>query len=535
MMQKRDQILDAFLEQKVQEFVPPFEEAQWQHALARLEEDDKKQPLAWFKALGVVLAIALIGAGGYAWLGKGKQTETLAAQNAKPAVAPVQQSAVSTAATTSENTSAETTTEPATTDPSVANDNVTPVAQTRNNSACNAVSYAAPSKSNKAHNADIASTRDDEQNVSETTTAVSPSSSTPTNVASDVVRKEPKAPKQSIAKTKTTIPKVSKESTAKVSKAQDDPRSTQAKGNADAISVATSIPQEEKPIAQNNTAATARMEKPTENTSGSSTTAPKETYTVVSNKNETSKPKEIVVPGIAPTEVAHTSAKQETPKASETKPAEETTTKAKDKSTKAKHWLLMPSIIAGASYQQAPKDIITNEINTAFAPQIGLQWRWKANNKLGVHFGSSLSMANNLSFSLWTNGSGPRPSMDSSNYIRRDQRLLQLFVPLSIAYSPSALHTMIGGINYMQPLYSQYGVKDYGATSFTNSWGKTQQNYSPMVYGTVGYEYALLTNLRIYAHYLYGFTDFTNDAVQGVQVYDRNSRMNMGMQWQIGK
>jgi hypothetical protein len=534
----KNNILDAYLEKKVEELNVPFEDAHWQHALRRLEEDDKRRGFAYWASIATALALLCIGGLAYLWTARDSNTpmvvqSSTAAQKNTSAYTQSRETLDVIETPTAQNEAPEVLTPagsvvPANTESLIPEKDNSKSYDAKTSKGVSADDHDifVPLKSKEA--ATVRHTLDGIDKLPvETNAAVIPSN------------REPVASTKSEISTSTTISKGKHHVTTKYLQASTK-RNTEPSSNKQVLAAATQ---------QSSVSDLERSRSSVVDANPSSDTKKSDLFTgtginarisaeqgAAKESPSTSADLVIQMPSTVPSVM-------QKPVVNVAEQAAVVPTPLADKTTKASvvakpwAWLLQPSIHLGGAYAEAPKvqDINTNTIiqKHDLALQGGLGFRYALNNKLGLNFGANLGRTGLLNFMSWTNRNG-MPAQDTGSYVTRHENLLQLFVPLTASYNFLPKHTLVAGAVLSAPISLQYAVKDYGTMNYVKQWGATT-GYQKQVYATLGYEFEILKQLKVYANYMYGFGDLTNDNLLVSLQHDRNSRASLGLQWHLKK
>jgi hypothetical protein len=556
---KQDKILDSYLSEKVEEYQAPFKEAQWQHALAQLEEDEKRKPIAWFKGLATLLGILIIGGLAYLWANKGSGEQKITAiQSSKAEVqtsanAPADKPQVNEQAAITQNTlqkeNSTTNIEPQQADkPSFYSSTNKVQAKRKKQELKNISETIINDKAIDAPTENVNLSQAEDAIIENTQNTTAPlalskakqskklleaknSTASINTKNNEISTKDNQHTKQNngIAKTKSI----------EAIKPASEQKNTQAKNNLVDIktkqleSVAKNI--NSNAIASNNESKTIDTK--------ADKNKKQETLVAQNKNNDKANSDDIQVPSIAPKQAELPAAKSiaknnlnENAQNSAAKTENKNTTEEAVTSNKklSLSWLLHPYVdiaVSASKAPEAPINVAKYDKLRSYSPWLGIGWQANISSKFFIDFGASASATNNLSYQMLRNRSGGSTGTpnDTSNYTFQHKSLAQLFVPIQIGYTINNKHSVMLGGTISTPLGLRVSEKDYGTTSFTNSWQSNSAYAAMQAFANISYQCKVLRNLYAYATYMQGLSDMTNQSFTGSTVVDRNSRVNVGV------
>jgi hypothetical protein len=562
---KQDKILDSYLADKVQEYNAPFEEAHWQHALAQLEEDEKRRPLIWFKGLATLLGILVVGAVAYLWANKStsvQSAEPIVAQqsvaqniNTAPEVTTTKANEIPAKKDEAQNSSAEDKnakniyTEHATSGNTNINNApqqetqstfyATPINKrvTRKEQKAKAVSIANETNSNTIHNENDKTP--EVENAIVKTQAIE---------ITEAIKAVPKEKIELLKAKKTFANKVINKTAAaknKQDKILDMPKEASEKLNEARVNEAIKYVSV-KEVAHTGSDKRIDVEKSKSDDIKNIVT------TAEANIANTSAVEEIQVPSILPKKAQLPETKNAVqPTTVELKARSintsiagaktEEITKQEDVKTPQKKlnlsWLKHPFVEAAFSAAQAPEAPVylpNYDKLKSYSAWVGLGWQMPLNAKMFVLFGASASETNNLSYTMLRNRSGGTGvgSTDTGTYTFQHLSLAQLFIPVNLGYRIAPRHSLLLGASVSTPLGLHVAEKDFGTIVFNKRW-QSNQGYAMQMFANLSYQFEVLKNLYAYGVYMQGLTDMTVPTFTGSTVVDRNSRANVGVRYQF--
>jgi hypothetical protein len=528
--------LDSYLQGKIAEADFAFEEAHWQHALARLQDDDNKKPIVWWRNVMLIIALLGAGLGAYLWANNGNtniakniKTET------KPATIVAEANNNIVAGTTMSNTKVEakSTIKKETTTASNTPAPEKVILNNQNNTSNNIVikKEAKQSKGQK-----IASVL---KNILPKKEKIE----TPIANVEPIIKKE----KTVIVKTDIKKEKVSSSSIInKIAKnifAKKEPKQIIAKVNEPKIvkeknikanSKKPQVVKIENPILENKNNAIAKTQ--TEYNDQRVNTNFKKALTadeqqalnkryvghaknykqniVELNKYDTiMMASHIEKPQIYTAEFsAKMSDQPKEPK------------QALPSAFSKKGWVANASL----SRTAAPLNVYNNIKAHNIAPWLSCGYYWPINNKLSLQTMIGFTYLAGLSFESTIQKINQGGS-DSSTYKIINKSLYQLYTPITLHYLFSKNQSVFGGMGLeynMNVLSKEQGPN---SAALTNVYGYKNAYRQFDAFVTLGYQYQILRNMYANISFLQGFSDFTKNSVQANTIKDRNSRINIGV------
>jgi hypothetical protein len=549
-VKNNNNILDNYLQQKVEEANFEFEEAHWQHALSKLQQEDDKKPIFWWRTIMFGIAFIAMSIGAFIWVNK-KATPavtqlppaTLKASDTPAVAAPT----ITENSTTLENSNApiqlntdinndlNKTSEPISNIKNENNNIIKVEPEQKNTIAKNKNNFIAKIKNTLSKDVNTDSTSNERTDAIAKIEKINPETITPAAkvlsakaIVSNVKNKIANLVLGIKNKTKTAI------------KVNSEPKANE-------LLTANTITKIKK------SKAVERKNIIKDNSKGNEQNKALENITTV-NDNTTAN----VKPAMTPEQQQQLNTryvkglnnyKQKekpllkydtimiTPSSEKTKSFVPTlaavlNTKNNTTVTGGNTQIGKPSLMLNASVSiaKAPLNIYNNASNYTVNPWLSLGYYWPINNKLSIQTMLGFTYLSGLSFEYSAYKTRYNFGVDSSTYKLINKTMYQLYTPITIGYQLASKQQVFvgGGISYGFNMLN--AEKDFGTSIYKKTWGSTEAYRQLDAFATLGYQYQILKNMYAQFSYIQGFTDITKNSIQANTITDRNSRFQIGIQ-----
>jgi hypothetical protein len=549
-VKNNNNILDNYLQEKVDAANFELDEAHWQHALNALQqEDDDKKPIIWWRMLLLGIAILATGIGAYLFTNK----------NTSPAI-----SQVSPNTTTNNNITKPTEIDAATelkvvkepSDNIIVNKNTTPKATINNNTALTtnttnepqAITPAAVNTSTMATKVGTNNKKKYYTNIAKTTNNIDTVSNTPTETISKInnataslqtITPEPskakqiinniktkinnivfgtKAPTDVIAKNNTTAPVIAKSKKLTATKAKPELLKVNNTSNISNEKSVVTMPIANTLANQNTTTTSKAVLSPNEQQQLN------KRYVKGLNNYEQKQKATVKVDTIMITA------------ASATKPIfapilNNNNTSTTNTVTPGNAKLGKPSLMlnVSASIAKAPINIYNNVRAYTINPWLSCGFYFPISNKLSVQTMLGFTYLSGLSFEYSAYKTRYNFGVDTSTYKLINKTMYQLYTPITIGYQIAPKQQIFAGGGIIYGINMLNAEKNYNSNVYTKTWGYTDAYKQLDAFATLAYQYQLLKNMYAQFSYIQGFADITKNSVQANTITDRNSRFQIGV------
>lgn len=557
-MKNNNNILDNYLQEKVDDASFEFQEAHWQHALNALQQDDDdKKPIVWWRTILLAIAILATGLGAYLFTNK---NAPIAVTHNTPNVAPQTINRTPIIANTTPNNNIQ---------PSKINeantDNIAPNTTILKSTANNNIKVSQPEAAqpvalntstlntktgtnNKKKYYSNAATNLDNNNTDTTSKTTTETISKINNATASlpIITPQPSKAKQVINNIKNKISNIVLGTPANNNVTNDieknntiavAPVSTKSKK----VKISKSKSEKTSAIIITKNLANSPIESPSNAMQVTASQQAVNTTKPLLSPDEQQKLNKRYVKGLNNYEqkqksntktdtimISTASAAKPTyaPIMANTNNATATITVTAGNSKTSKPSLM---VNVSASIAKAPLNIYNNLTAYTINPWLSCGYYFPISSKLSVQTMLGFTYLSGLSFEYSAYKTRYNFGADTSTYKLINKTMYQLYTPITIGYQIAPKHQIFAGGGIIIGFNMLNAEKNYNSNVYNKTWGYTDAYKQLDAFATLAYQYQLLKNMYTQFSYIQGFADITKNSVQANTITDRNSRFQIGL------
>jgi hypothetical protein len=557
-VKNNNNILDNYLQEKVDDASFEFQEAHWQHALNALQQDDDdKKPILWWRTILLAIAILATGLGAYLFTNK---NAPIAVTHNTPNVAPQTINRTPIIANTTPNNNIQ---------PSKINeantDNIAPNTTILKSTANNNIKVSQPEAAqpvalntstlntktgtnNKKKYYSNAATNLDNNNTDTTSKTTTETISKINNATASlpIITPQPSKAKQVINNIKNKISNIVLGTPANNNVTNDieknntiavAPVSTKSKK----VKISKSKSEKTSAIIITKNLANSPIESPSNAMQVTASQQAVNTTKPLLSPDEQQKLNKRYVKGLNNYEqkqksntktdtimISTASAGKPTyaPIMANTNNATATITVTAGNSKTSKPSLM---VNVSASIAKAPLNIYNNTTAYTINPWLSCGYYFPISSKLSVQTMLGFTYLSGLSFEYSAYKTRYNFGADTSTYKLINKTMYQLYTPITIGYQIAPKHQIFAGGGIIIGFNMLNAEKNYNSNVYNKTWGYTDAYKQLDAFATLAYQYQLLKNMYAQFSYIQGFADITKNSVQANTITDRNSRFQIGL------
>ncbi len=192
-------------------------------------------------------------------------------------------------------------------------------------------------------------------------------------------------------------------------------------------------------------------------------------------------------------------------------------------------------ILAGLAAARGYKGNSDRNAVYGLSPSLGVGYQYNFSTRMSLYLSLYMSYINHLNIKETSTNVTYSFDKDSTLLSVTRKNLMQLHIPLQLAYKLTPKHSIVGGLGFNLGLNTMSLYEDARQSGPTRRFGYTSGLRFLDVNANLGYEYMMNSRLSFGVFYQQGFMDVTKNNYFNNMQTDRNSRGGISLRYKFIK